>query len=768
MVPAKIDGPEALYTGQGLATAAMILTKHFGKNSLRPPKTKVASHLALLDPEGFLLPQSWLNSELGMYQPSLARLEALHRHFRLTDFLAEVQQRMFHPHTSGHPPGLIALYHYLPAYFNMLKLAERGAAVTHRLFPSKPLKQLLLAEQLMELSMMAARAAHGGYETYTELNQLVATAGQEARTFFETHGNGIMAAAERALRGLPFNIANEEGADADVSETVTTLTATEAAFYATHQTDLATLRLRALFARPIAYQLPTETIELINDKLGATLAATALFDRIATYQPSTAPAQAPKISRAEDEIGGSDERKINTVVAALTPEERAAILTAVPKSATVFAKAAKRYAGHLTALLNRLTEPLQSWRTVGDRTEPHFGQIDRPALTKKYQNFVTSREVELRETKKLEECIAHLPNVKDRKTLARTAEDVTFGSKEMRQRYAAAVAKRESELSETDRYREEKLREYGIEAPELSDREMDIYLNEILRIEKEVTPFIAFVRDAFKAALPIQSKLKFNGNRHSIDGPEFDPDTLADPEKYLRGEVMKTFRTDSRTVPIVQVNAFCLDYSKSMILEPMRNLYKVMFLLILGLEGRGTYDAVYFFSEKFMEVADFRGLTDRKVLWPILRTVSNISAGEVRYSGDGYTNISAGLDESHRRLNEYADYLKKKHPGVHLVRSLFMLTDGEPNAGIWEPEKLRDHVEAKRDVGPVAIKGIFFDTGVDAGETISDIFGSQHSVQADSFESVVVNFVGIMSETYKRQRSYYRRNLKNQHPQTTV
>ena len=76
------------------------------------------------------------------------------------------------------------------------------------------------------------------------------------------------------------------------------------------------------------------------------------------------------------------------------------------------------------------------------------------------------------------------------------------------------------------------MREFGIlEGDELINRRKGVWLDEMLTIEQEIRPFISFVKQAFKAVLPVSKKVEFHPYRHSIDGVEFDPETIQDHEK---------------------------------------------------------------------------------------------------------------------------------------------------------------------------------------------------------------------------------------------
>ncbi|MEL7159355.1 MAG: vWA domain-containing protein, partial [Bacteroidota bacterium] len=159
------------------------------------------------------------------------------------------------------------------------------------------------------------------------------------------------------------------------------------------------------------------------------------------------------------------------------------------------------------------------------------------------------------------------------------------------------------------------------------------------------------------------------------------------------------------------------------------------------------------------EVAGFENtdiFTDRKILFKVLRTVAQQGGGKIIYGGVGGTNISAGVAESHKRLNEFVARLRKEKPEARVVESLFVLTDGQPTMGLTDLQELHDFIEEKRQDGNVAIKGIYLKHPDDKSDFITEIFGAGNAVSADSFEDTVMTFVQVMSRTYQEQRRKFR------------
>ena len=258
---------------------------------------------------------------------------------------------------------------------------------------------------------------------------------------------------------------------------------------------------------------------------------------------------------------------------------------------------------------------------------------------------------------------------------------------------------------------------------------------------------------ATTAALPIRKTIEFNSERHVQSGIEFDPNTINDQNKWLRGEVMKTVTSKTKLGEIEQINAFCLDYSGSMKHDRMRNLFKILYLLVLGLEDRKSYDAFHFFNSNFIEGLNFtEEFTQRSLLFRILSKVSEIKDGKVLYGGYTGTNIGAGVLECHNRIHSFKNEITQKKPNSNFVCSMFVITDGEPSVGIYDLDELNDFIQEKRNDGEIAIKGIYIKSEEDENNFMESIFGPEEFVETVEFGEAVNKFVTIMTKTYREQR----------------
>ena len=680
--------------------------------------------------QGFQLPSAWRQGSPGKVTAQLAWLENWAT-FPLNDYLDECRKRLFLAHNVGVPPGLQALLCFFPYYLKYLAACPHVAEVPRLrgdalAFPARP-----VVDQLTEIMLRLLHLTVFDQGSRGSLERLVAGASQPVQDFADRHLADLFRQAEETPdRFMEFNPRR-------IQED----------FVKACSMDAESFRLQELLGGDYNDQLNTAQLAALLATSGAATAPAAdVFSRIASFSTDTAPAAPPT----------DFERHFSSI----TPENRATLLHAANTSKDLLSAAVKRRVVHHGELLNRLTAPLLTWFWQDGLLLPTLPYPDE-RIQSQHRLFRFNRTAESNELKDQPAALDKLARATTREAVDRLVQSVKFTSDEAAARWQTAVRARRRTLKNTEQYRASKIIEYGMEDFHGEPYFRDLYLDEILRVEEEVTTFVPYVRAAFSAALPVGSDLSWNPYRHSIDGPEFDPDTLVQPEKYLRGEVMRTFTEKQRRVPIAQVNALCLDYSKSMTHEPMRNLYKLVFLIVLGLESRKTYDAIYFFGSDFFTVIDFgEEYTSRKVLYRILRAISDISDRKIRFGGKGYTNISAGVEGSATRIMDFADELARARPDRHLVRSLFVLTDGEPTGGIYQPDILREFIEDQRRGGKLAIKGIFLNTGDDVGDTIRHIFRPQHTVVTDNFEDAVVTFVNTMANTYREQRRAYREELR--------
>ena len=417
---------------------------------------------------------------------------------------------------------------------------------------------------------------------------------------------------------------------------------------------------------------------------------------------------------------------------------------------------------HLQNILNQLYAPFIIWERNKIRKYqvdliPHWDLMDDKYLEVIWRERRERNKLEKAELARLEKITIELHTKKHLNELAILFQaslpfKYKYIQKEWEEKYTAYKLKLERQFNQ----RVKRMIEFGIiKSKNEYTYDKEIWFDEILQIEEEVKPYIPYVRQAFLAAMPIKQVVEFDPYRNNHFGVEFDPDTLNDQNKWMRGEIMKAYRYKTERGEIVQINSFALDYSGSMHHERMRNLFKIMYLLIRGLEGRKTYDAFNFFGTHFKVAADFeKKYTNQSVLYKILINISGIENGAVVYHGYGGTNMSGGIINSYKRSRIFEAELKKENPETDFLSSIFVITDGKPTVGILDLDILHAEVDKLRKEGNTAIKGIFIKGEEEENEIdfMTQIFGEGEFVESSDFGHAVNQFIQIMVMTYKKQR----------------
>ncbi|WP_020568112.1 vWA domain-containing protein [Neolewinella persica] len=653
------------------------------------------------------------------------------------------------------PAVLVGLWQYIWSYTALLAAARRDHAEMRPLFRQLPgtltFSHRLPSEQCLELLLLLCRRPYGEHWDESVFDRLLAQAHPEVRTFMHQHRMVLEAglANNMSERSAAAETDFYECCRADISRVGVQEMLDDAAGSGLHQ------RLPS-YLREIYYP---GTGKSVADRVRS-LAGSLSFMRRLLPSSSTAPAAAPDYAltwhplAAEDRTNWYELKDVEFMAASkeLRPDE---------------SRVLHRWEAYLGSILNHLTAPVFRWEATEDGRILPAWNLPSPAITLAAWKQSNQRlELEEEEMEKLEKWLVHLARVPSLSGLKRFLEKApAFRSPLVARRWRQARQQHRNTLNNRGKYRTQRMREFGLLNSEESEFRKGLWLDEMLKVEEEVRPYMAYVRKAFQAALPIGSTIEFDPYRHRHDGIEFDPETVQDQDKWLRGDVMKTLRSKRNFAPITQVNTFCLDYSRSMTHELMRDLFKVVFLLVMGLEGRRSYDAIHFFGSDFYEVVGFndgQSFTNRSVLFRVLRNISEVHTHRVIYGGVGGTNISAGVDKSHEKLKTFTEELSRNHPEMNFVSSLFVLTDGQPTIGIYDLEELGAFIEGKRRDGDIAIKGIYLKPPQDTSDFMTRIFGAEHAVEATTFDETVRTFVHVMARTYKAQRKSFRAAEKRQ------
>lgn len=443
-------------------------------------------------------------------------------------------------------------------------------------------------------------------------------------------------------------------------------------------------------------------------------------------------------------------------------EKRQEILDTLPfmksTAQSALTKTAKnRLALQLIAATNQVTSPLLNWQLSNDQIIPVFPILPSVETQQLREQFFQAQGEETKANHRLTALTKKIRALSTKVSVIEMAKkEDSFSQPHLQEKWQLIINAHLTSIANKVSFDEHKMRQYGILGDEeLPDERKNIWLQEMLKIEEEVKPYVLFVKQAFRTALPIRRSVRFDPYRHSLDGVEFDPETFGDQFKWQSGEVMRTLRHDTARGYAEQLNAFALDSSGSMEHEKMRNLFKILYLLVLGLEDRKSHDAFHFFGTYFIETVNISDTyTNRSVLYTIIRNIAKIVGTEIVYGGRGGTNISEGILRCNDEIITLKNKLQRDQPELNLLCSIFVITDGEPSIGVINTDDLSAMIENLRIKGDIAIKGIFIkpENEEEDGAFMEPVFGEGNFVETDDFEKAIHELVLLMSRTYKQQR----------------
>ena len=415
-------------------------------------------------------------------------------------------------------------------------------------------------------------------------------------------------------------------------------------------------------------------------------------------------------------------------------------------------------------ILNQLCAPWFRIDMKGDRIVPCFETLNSLDYNSTIKAFQSKQEIRRKQEDYLQYLMQRINKIYSFEELAVEFESYEFSFSDLQDSWNAHYETAKRTLEVRLKFRRAKMEEYGIlETNIMSGHGKDIWLDELLQVEQEVAGYTIFVKEAFAQALPVRRISKFHPIRRTVDGVEVDREALLLPQKYLRAEIMKPMTSVIDYKNIHQLNTFCLDTSGSMNHGRMRNLFKLMYLLVLGLEDKVSYDSFHFFSNKFESGVEFgTDFTNKKVLFKILASISTLKNGRVIYAGTGGTNISDGMTKSYERIQAFSKELVAKHPDILIVKSMFVISDGEPSLGLVNIEDLKELVENQRSESNISINGLYIYPEEEATSYMTDIFGVGHAIEADNFDQTVTGLVNLMIREYKQQRVDHKWRIKAQ------
>ncbi len=700
-------------------------------------------------------------------------------YFPYINFLSTIKQQSILLEKQNIPLPLIAIWYYFVFYTDFLKEvalkdADRFKAVKTALaehFSSLRFDEKLPSAQIVEILFQIVEQAHSTTSDSGLIDRLIKQSLPPVQVFFELYRKNIEEYAASAYAPLKkVVIRDRENQLRDH-------------FFSVCLEDLNLIKVQDLLDDASGYsflsQLPEWFIDhfgknrrkSMTDRLKDVLGDATIMERIQAMRDKAKSSPQPGLQPEEIPFSNQKEQQWHQ----LNPEERTDLLNAASDNLegsqleSLETVTYQRWMRHNENLLNKLTMPFIIWEIHQEQLIPQWNCFGAERAKSLEKEFWKKRAKEKKELEILEKMLPELYKKHTKYAFKKfIAGFKGFEYIVAQDRWEEALEQHWITIENRSGYRMRRMQEYGIlESHEKLNDRKELWLDEMLNIEEEVKPYILFVRQAFQAALPVRRTVEFDPYRHSHDGVEFDPETIQDQNKWMRANVMRTLKRKVDQGEIDQVNTFCLDASGSMDHEPMRNLFKILYLLILGLEDRKSYDAVHFFNHYFIETANFSNIyTNRKLLFKVLLRIATIGEKGVIYGGGGGTNISDGVEKCHERMMKFIRELKADDPERNIVSSLFVITDGEPSMGIMDMDELRDFIESRRVLDDVAIKGIYIKPEEEEGQFVPHIFGANNFVETTDFHDAVDKFVQIMTQTYKAQRKAFKwkkKQAKQQH-----
>jgi len=710
-----------------------------------------------IQPNGFFIPQPEIvRLEKDHIEPYLLYLKLMKEQFPFVGLLKAIAKHKRETGMSEQPLPLIAFWQYFQFYSKFLKDVKAKdikafKEITKVLIQTISIAgfdQKLPSEQIWDLMQSEFQVYYFNGMTAVEQQTLIKNAHPEVRTFWETYHhslrfiieNGYPAISRRSIGNRKtvysgketayafFNLFKLEKTWVKIQEIMDPYFENK---YAAFPLDNTRFKYRADREKDVA-----ETIKkAIGDK--------SILDRIKESKSGAVELKKPLFTRPIANWYDEETQKWYE----FTAEEQLGILASAKDNLNIFQQkelethTQKRWNLHLQTFANQLFSPFFHWVAVEDNLVPQWNVFKPQRARDSNGWFEEQQQSEIKERVKLEKYIQYLYTKKTLKATQLYVDVVEpFQFDHLQEQWDKAAKAQLLSIRHKGEYRLRRMKEFGmLEGNVKHDKKLELWLDELLLIEKEIGPYIPFVQQAFLMALPSQTSTEFDPYRHSHDGIEFDPETTQDQHKWLRGEVMKSLRVRSGKADAEQVNAFALDFSGSMRHKRMRNLFKILYLMVLGLEDRKSYDAFHFFGTVFMEGVNFSSdYTNRSLLFQILKMVARLDYEGVRYGGLGGTNMSEGIISCHERIKAFAEELKAKYPKRFFLKSIFVITDGEPSLGIHIPEALNSEIERRRKEGSIAIKGIYLKAkGEEYASFMERIFGKDQFVETDDFAEAI-------------------------------
>lgn len=721
--------------------------------------------------KGFFVPNNEITRlDKEQIEPYLLYLKLLSTDFPWVELLKKIKTQKTEIGRSDIPFPIIALWVYFELYAKFLKDTKAKKSkefkeiskVLVRTISVVGFSQKLPSAQVWDLMQSEFQIEYFNGMTAQEQATLVENAHPEVKRFWKKYGDSLRFIIEHGYPAITRRrIGNRK--------MVHTGKDTAHAFFSLFKTELEWVKIQAVidpkFKREQAPSFEKIRWKYRQDRLKDTatnlqnaLGEKSILDRIKESEVNKVELVLPHFTPKKEDWVSEESQKWYD----FTAEEKTNILGETNQLLSLFQqenfkeKVQKRWNSYLINLGNQLLGPFLCWEEIENQLVPQWNILSHPKAEELFGSFEKTQKAQIKEQLFLEKAIGYLYKYRKYEKTEKFVESVKpFQFAHLQEQWDKAAKAQLLSIRHKGELRLRRMREFGmLKDQEKPNKKLELWLDELLLIEKEIGPYIPFVKQAFLMALPSKTSTEFDPYRHSHDGVEFDPETTQNQHKWLRGEVMKTLRHRTGKADAEQINAFALDFSGSMRHKRMRNLFKILYLMVMGLEDRKSNDAFHFFGTNFIETVNFSNdYTNRSLLFRILKQIARIDYEGIRYGGIGGTNMSEGIIGCHDQINHFADQLKERYPKRFFLKSIFVITDGEPSLGIHVPEALHVEIERRRKVGNIAIKGIYLRSKDEPFDSFMErIFGQDQFVETDDFAEAINRLVYIMTKTYKQQR----------------
>jgi len=449
---------------------------------------------------GYLVPMF----ELDRLGPHVVRdvVEGLahqQRYFAWNEYLEAVANEA--DRMSDHPIVLAGLWNYV-LFYNAFLHTSRGHGVRlelvlQRMPDGDTFSNRLPSEQCLELLLQLCREPFAKYFNATEFEQLRAAAHPPVKTFFNEN---IRSLRRMLAGGTKMSTANTQVAGA---------------FYDCCKEDLPFVEVQDSLdgwgawdkntkVRKAPAFTPTNVSFPLLDRLRNVVSRVGLLERIASVRPP-APAAAPRFGDPYEPLAPAKAQKWYGLPEAALARQLAQVSS--PPTSNLH----KRWEEQLRRCADHLMMPILHWGWTQKLVLPAWNFPDPAVGISARKAYEAEQVLIAEEMKRLDSLLYRLRTSSSLFHIKKVDEDMRFfKSAAVARHWEEAKLEQRRKLKHHDRYRQQRMEEFGISESGLSKFKNEVWLDEMLRVEEEVRPYMAYVRRAFQAALPVGTTIEFN------------------------------------------------------------------------------------------------------------------------------------------------------------------------------------------------------------------------------------------------------------------